>query len=388
MDKKTQTLYDIFMSQTVIELQLHRKFYDVWRVKSNARKAQLAEALAELFIEEPWNCLKRMPLYELRFLELLARQGEGEKLTLNRTTIPLASLTTGLTQINLSNDNPFTFDIWFVPGVRTILAPHISRAIRDIENSPRHEFEQFLWGTLALFGAITYSEFFELLGHHYKNDTEETWFFHFLHEDFPMLSRLEYRNYLVHPCADIRELLKEREEKKFTKRVPKKFTKEDILDAGSVMPYSSVWHLHEEGRNLADALQSIGYEDDRMVYVMHEIWFDKQRHGQNAKAFNGLITRILEGGKVGRFEDVQKVADAIMRYSNAIPCWCFKGRSSDEMFKQDKQGPEKLANAQAVVHQMANISRQASAFPKVGRNDPCPCGSGLKYKNCHGKNQS
>ncbi len=24
-------------------------------------------------------------------------------------------------------------------------------------------------------------------------------------------------------------------------------------------------------------------------------------------------------------------------------------------------------------------------MPKVGRNDPCPCGSGLKYKNCHGK---
>ena len=24
---------------------------------------------------------------------------------------------------------------------------------------------------------------------------------------------------------------------------------------------------------------------------------------------------------------------------------------------------------------------------KVGRNDPCPCGSGKKYKNCCGKNQ-
>ena len=22
---------------------------------------------------------------------------------------------------------------------------------------------------------------------------------------------------------------------------------------------------------------------------------------------------------------------------------------------------------------------------RVGRNDPCPCGSGKKYKNCHGK---
>jgi preprotein translocase subunit SecA len=21
---------------------------------------------------------------------------------------------------------------------------------------------------------------------------------------------------------------------------------------------------------------------------------------------------------------------------------------------------------------------------KVGRNEPCPCGSGKKYKNCHG----
>ena len=29
------------------------------------------------------------------------------------------------------------------------------------------------------------------------------------------------------------------------------------------------------------------------------------------------------------------------------------------------------------------VKREA---PKVGRNDPCPCGSGKKYKNCCGKN--
>ncbi|MFC4275261.1 preprotein translocase subunit SecA [Achromobacter aloeverae] len=28
---------------------------------------------------------------------------------------------------------------------------------------------------------------------------------------------------------------------------------------------------------------------------------------------------------------------------------------------------------------------QRNALPKVGRNDPCPCGSGKKYKQCHGK---
>jgi preprotein translocase subunit SecA len=27
----------------------------------------------------------------------------------------------------------------------------------------------------------------------------------------------------------------------------------------------------------------------------------------------------------------------------------------------------------------------ANAMPRAGRNDPCPCGSGKKYKHCHGK---
>jgi preprotein translocase subunit SecA len=31
------------------------------------------------------------------------------------------------------------------------------------------------------------------------------------------------------------------------------------------------------------------------------------------------------------------------------------------------------------VHTVRNTEQ------RVGRNDPCPCGSGKKYKNCHGK---
>ena len=29
--------------------------------------------------------------------------------------------------------------------------------------------------------------------------------------------------------------------------------------------------------------------------------------------------------------------------------------------------------------------RAQQQAPKLGRNDPCWCGSGLKYKKCHGK---
>ena len=40
------------------------------------------------------------------------------------------------------------------------------------------------------------------------------------------------------------------------------------------------------------------------------------------------------------------------------------------------QAPEEAAPARAPF---------ARAGEKVGRNDPCPCGSGKKYKQCHGK---
>ena len=35
-----------------------------------------------------------------------------------------------------------------------------------------------------------------------------------------------------------------------------------------------------------------------------------------------------------------------------------------------------------------NEKRTIVKKEKIGRNDPCPCGSGKKYKNCHGRNQS
>jgi hypothetical protein len=31
------------------------------------------------------------------------------------------------------------------------------------------------------------------------------------------------------------------------------------------------------------------------------------------------------------------------------------------------------------------VEEKQAVVPKVGRNDPCPCGSGRKYKHCHGK---
>ena len=45
-------------------------------------------------------------------------------------------------------------------------------------------------------------------------------------------------------------------------------------------------------------------------------------------------------------------------------------------------------NGQRIANADADVDRTIrNEGPKIGRNDPCPCGSGKKYKNCCGRNQ-
>jgi len=56
------------------------------------------------------------------------------------------------------------------------------------------------------------------------------------------------------------------------------------------------------------------------------------------------------------------------------------------------QGKAKLAGAGEVVESADGAKAQPTSTPKVnnefenvGRNAPCPCGSGKKFKHCHGR---
>ena len=57
-------------------------------------------------------------------------------------------------------------------------------------------------------------------------------------------------------------------------------------------------------------------------------------------------------------------------------------------YTASKEGlPGESANRQAMANAGGGPRKvmPAKAAPKVGRNDPCPCGSGKKFKNCHGR---
>jgi preprotein translocase subunit SecA len=84
-------------------------------------------------------------------------------------------------------------------------------------------------------------------------------------------------------------------------------------------------------------------------------------------AIKAEVTQITTTVQVRAPEDVQ----AVERHEELANVQ-FQHAGYDE--------PQDFAEAAA-----AAATPAAGGYPKVGRNDPCPCGSGKKYKQCHGK---
>ena len=69
-----------------------------------------------------------------------------------------------------------------------------------------------------------------------------------------------------------------------------------------------------------------------------------------------------------------------------------EGHSSSNSFTEGGQKPaasNSPQTARPTVKQAPPLKTPVRRdMAKVGRNDPCPCGSGKKYKNCHGQNDN
>jgi len=63
--------------------------------------------------------------------------------------------------------------------------------------------------------------------------------------------------------------------------------------------------------------------------------------------------------------------------------------TSDPGSRLEAEGEMPALSPQSTVHSPQTRAQQPATVqrsgPKVGRNEPCPCGSGVKYKKCHGK---
>ncbi|MFT3664432.1 preprotein translocase subunit SecA [Piscinibacter sp.] len=80
------------------------------------------------------------------------------------------------------------------------------------------------------------------------------------------------------------------------------------------------------------------------------------------------VTRVMMTVRIQSQEEAQQAAEAIEERSERISNVTYTHPNED-----------------GSVSEEADPATLVAQVPKVGRNDPCPCGSGKKYKQCHGR---
>lgn len=126
---------------------------------------------------------------------------------------------------------------------------------------------------------------------------------------------------------------------------------------------------------LKHSVQNASYEqkDPLLIFKLEsvKIW-DNMIDGMNNR-----IATILMRGQIPEMqqEDVKEAAP----------------QQRSQRYNEQKEDLNDPAQQAAASHDTRESAQQINRTPIVkekmpGRNDPCPCGSGKKFKNCHGKN--
>ena len=181
-------------------------------------------------------------------------------------------------------------------------------------------------------------------------------------------------------AGDISEKLVEQSLEKLEKR-DEEITPEIFREAERQILLFNVdqkWMDHidamDQLRN-AIGMRSVGQKDPVVEYRIEgsDMFDEMNMLIQNDTVRLIMKANIEAGQRIERKTSVKKLQEG---HGNA---------QLDSVAKRAQSGADAKANQQAGITQNQPAKRDAK---KVGRNDPCPCGSGKKYKNCCGKDSN
>lgn len=153
-----------------------------------------------------------------------------------------------------------------------------------------------------------------------------------------------------------------------------------------------------------------GSYEERLLEKAHEIYAKREEEfGENMRELERVILlRVVDQKWMDNIDDMAQLKDGIFlqAYGQRDPVAEYKIAGADmfeEMIHNIQHDTVKYVFRARLVEN--SLERKAVAKPtgtggddtvkrapvhvkkKVGRNDPCPCGSGLKYKKCCGKDE-
>ena len=147
-----------------------------------------------------------------------------------------------------------------------------------------------------------------------------------------------------------------------------------------LMTIDEAWKVHlRELDQLRQSVQNATYEQkDPLVIYKTESFnlFGEMLSEMNIKAVSMLMR-----GQIPNSENREPV-----QQTREMP----RDTQTKQNYRESKEAyPGANANREAGNAASRAAQRPTAPIingPKIGRNDPCPCGSGKKYKNCHGRN--
>jgi preprotein translocase subunit SecA len=162
------------------------------------------------------------------------------------------------------------------------------------------------------------------------------------------------------------------------KAITKEFEKNVIL--GMI---DNEWKEHlREMDDLRSAVHNAQYEqkDPLLVYKLESFELFKAM----LQRLNSESVELLMKLEIPSEQTLQSTNKEITHQHNYEKAHINNGNASSSSNPRF-QGSEGYDQAMQSAMPAVEKTQPVVAEPKIGRNDPCPCGSGKKYKQCHGK---
>ncbi len=353
------------------------------KMKSGVKKAVMVKSIEKWLIEHPAELLDHMLTYELRMYNDIVNHPE------KKTEIPFALKQYPVEDITFTSEGEKIH--YLAPELEPQLAPLFATTIEEREKSGEEAVENHIIGLLNLRGTVDFMKFITIIDSKMPDSNKQNAIFRRLKRF--LISDGEERLVAVSPFAPL-EFNPFDEYQVDTET--KEFSDKEIADA-SAMPYPRIGgKAHDK---LEKKLLSFGQSESEVRDYILERWLHKQRNTMNP--VDGL-----QDFSFSSYKQVEELMPILTEYVNDVPFWKFKGWSSEEIAaKMPKPkfgqmphisiGPNMRAMGIESFEQVMEMARNGEELPthpfqasaKVGRNDPCPCGSGKKYKHCCGRNR-
>ncbi|MCX6307962.1 MAG: SEC-C metal-binding domain-containing protein [Bacteroidia bacterium] len=344
--------------------------------KPSMPKKELSTRIEKAFLERPEILGDRLPLEDIRFLyEIVEAGGYLESET---PYVSLSLVSVGIVYYSVNEEKKqFTFTI--PANFLEVLKPIIKDMVESEVLFEVERIETLIVGLVQMYGVISVSDLYRLLTQRYDVIMDEQELSVFLAERYRLILELELfplqkgmgvaSNLVEEPEAFYRSVQKRKDLDYFF------FDEEELFLFGE----GDFFPMFDEADDLEDYLNELDPNNPlkNMEHVLMA-WEFTQMEAPLKEILSIFSKRYPMKG----LETVNKMMKLLVDFQNNLPRWSLKGNSPSQLFSVERKQLQPLPE---LPFEMPPSGNPFDVFgPKVGRNDPCPCGSGKKFKKCCG----